>query len=118
MASVLPFRRFDSARLFDHEFEDETDYYDSIRDSLGFESYWRVPGIADFNICAYRGEWTLHYDGGCGRAGSRILLSPTWYELWQAADLLIRQSGDLHHLMIEDFDAILPKAELELLTAD
>lgn len=65
---------------------------------------WSMYEIRDFGAVAYEGDYTVHYDGGWGIAGSESVMNPTYLQLWQIADRLIRQSGDLHHIFIEDFN--------------
>lgn len=76
----------------------------SVGDENGCETtVWCDYAVRDFAKVAYEGDYTVHYDGGWGIAGSESVMNPTYLQLWQIADRLIRQSGDLHHVFVEYF---------------
>lgn len=80
------------------------DWVNDIGEENGCQTTcWSMYEIHDFGAVAHEGEWTVKYDGGWGIAGEEKVTNPTYLQLWQIADRLIRLSGDLHHIFVEDF---------------
>lgn len=75
-----------------------TDVLEKIQDEHGFESVWSVPKIDDMNAIFGYVEG-VEYLGNTEIIGKEV----TWLELWATADRLIKQSGDFHHIFIENF---------------
>lgn len=84
----------------------EIDHYNAVADANHFRSRWSIPGVADFSAPhPYTNKWFLLYDGHWGeRAVTVTIEGSTWLDLWRAADTAITESGDEHHVFIEDFD--------------
>lgn len=71
---------------------------DKIEEEHGFKTIWSVPKIDDMNAIFGYVE-SVEYLGCIEIIGKEV----TWVELWATADRLIKQSGDFHHIFIENF---------------
>lgn len=80
-------------------------------------SIWSVSNILNINEIAFSGVgMDLVYICNFGTTCQITLPeNPTWLDMWKAADLAIRTSGDLHHIYIEQFRR-LDDATIELIT--
>lgn len=81
-------------------------HYASVRQDLGIkESQWSMYQVADLN-CRHpwsgvdRVEYVNHWGD---RPVVKSINGLTWAALWVAANACIRDSGDEHHVYIEDF---------------
>lgn len=78
------------------------DFYGKIQDLLCLQTIWSIFTVDDFRKVPFPEAEVITYNGGWGRSGSIELETwATWEDLWIAADQLITQSGDLHHIFIE-----------------
>lgn len=75
-----------------------TDVLEKIQDEYGFESVWSISTVDDMNSVFGFVE-SVEYLGCIEIIGKEV----TWVELWATADRLINQSGDFHHIFIENF---------------
>jgi hypothetical protein len=97
-----------NARVFtknstnDDELDQRIDFYGEIQENLGLQTIWSIFTVDDFRKVPFPEAEVITYKGGWGRSGSIWLETwATWEDLWIAADKLIVQSGDLHHIFIE-----------------
>jgi hypothetical protein len=91
----------------DHNFDLKTQHYDAVKQHLGIrDSEWSIYSVNDlyephpfpgFNSVVYRN----HRGEGTVRA---TINGSTWADLWLAADVCIRESGDEDHVYIEEFE--------------
>ncbi len=100
----------------DQAFELKSDHYETIQNSNDFYSRWSLYDVDDLthphgysqSVLVYQNHW-----------GGKVVLIPitglTWVDLWRAADLAIKKSGDDHHIFIEGFCAN-DQDQLELCT--
>ena len=90
------------------QFDRQFDLYRHVQDTHGFASIWSTYDVQDFDaphpypsdvILQYRSHW------GTEKQQERQypVMGATWLDLWRAADLAIRDSGDQHHMFIEQF---------------
>jgi hypothetical protein len=95
------------SELTDEQEDQIRDFYREVRLLLDIKhTTWSIHSMRDFNHIVTEGRMILQYDGGWGTSGEIELLSPSWWEVWQAADKLIGQSGDSHHIFIERVEHI------------
>lgn len=92
----------------------EEEYFaslDAIAEENNFASSWSL-GDTDFSAIPFPGATRLRYrvntffvDGGKKDVWHSVDLPArsTFLDLWKGADKLIRESGDHHHLFVEDF---------------
>jgi hypothetical protein len=88
------------------ELDNKFDYFDNISDQHLFKTIWSVYEVEDINDLAFTGtDLILRYSHHWGEETlTRALPSyPTWLDMWKAANSLINESGDDHHIFIEDF---------------
>lgn len=71
---------------------------EKIQDEHNFESTWSISEVDDMNAIFGYVEG-VEYLGNTEIIGKEV----TWLELWATADRLIKQSGDFHHIFIENF---------------
>jgi hypothetical protein len=90
------------------QFESKMDYYSSFKSDNGLRSIWSIyelpihgflrdhpyPSDAFIVYTQHWGEGRKHYP----------VQGTTWADLYRAADLAIRESGDDHHIFIEHFE--------------
>lgn len=88
-------------------FDAKMDYYGEFKSENGLRSIWSMyelpvhgflekhPYPSDSFVC-YTDHW------GDGRKHYPVM-GPTWGDVYRAADLAIRESGDDHHIFIEAF---------------
>jgi hypothetical protein len=82
-------------------FDSKMDYYSEFKSDNGLRSIWSIfelPIHGFLQDHPYRGAATVSYQG-CYAA----ILGQTWADLYRAADSVITQSGDDHHIFIEGF---------------
>jgi hypothetical protein len=89
-------------------FNEKMDYFSEFQSANGLRSIWSMfeldvgcfdeshPYLSDAFIV-----YTQHW--GKGRKHYPVL-GTTWGDVYRAADLAIRESGDAHHIFIEAFD--------------
>lgn len=86
-------------------FERKHGYYSQVRDEMKFRSTWSIYEIDDFytphpypsdSFVVYTNHW------GAGRKHYPVM-GPQWIDVWAAADLAVQESGDGHHVFIENF---------------
>lgn len=84
----------------DAEFDKNADLLDAIAKDNNFNTVWstRVTAKDIKKKMPYRME-SLSYQGHTIKISKFI----TWLEAWKAADVLVRKSGDTHHIFIESF---------------
>lgn len=86
---------------------DAMDYWSQIRDDNDFLSIWSMYEVGlDANAVVREDlRWALEGGATLIYQDEKMLLSmtarPTWLELWNLVDGIIRGSGDEHHLFIE-----------------
>jgi hypothetical protein len=90
------------------EFEQMADFTDGVSKILGIEnSVWSNDDCTDFTAIPFPDARILEYDGGWGKACEKRFTQttgPTWAQIWKAADELIKESDDLHHIYIESVE--------------
>lgn len=82
-------------------FDDKMDYFRAYQIEHGFASIWsmyELPVHGFLQNHPYPSDAFVYY----GR-GHVPVIGPTWGDVYRAADLAIRNSGDMHHCFIEGF---------------
>lgn len=76
-------------------------YYGEVRSLQKFISEWsnNVVEVNGFDQPFAAGIVQVKY----ASEDAIILEDPSWLDMWKAADTLIRQSGDMHHIFVENF---------------
>jgi hypothetical protein len=100
----------DAYRQDNAVFESKMDYFDSFKTENGLRAIWSLyelpvhcfiqphpyPSDAFIVYTQHWGEGRKHYP----------VLGTTWGDVYRAADLAIRESGDGHHIFIEGFEVV------------
>jgi hypothetical protein len=88
---------------FDRKFE----HYDSVRKDLGLNAIWSITEVDNLNerhpypsdaFVVYKNHWGENKQVHCAVYGG------TWAAVYVAANACIRNSGDEHHVFIENFE--------------
>jgi len=87
------------------DFTRKSDHYSAVADQLKLDSIWSMYEVEDLNqphpfpdslqVC-YASHWGP-------KPVYTAITGLTWADLYRAADQAITQSGDHHHVFIEDF---------------
>ena len=89
----------------DAEFYRKYDHYDSVKTELGLRSRWsiyEVENLADRHPFE-NADRVVYKDHWGNKTVSASIQGLTWAALFRAADACIRNSGDEHHIYIEQF---------------
>lgn len=96
----------------DHEaYSVKSNYYTEFAEQQGLRSVWSVFSVEDFQEeHPYKGADLLVYEDHWGENPVQVAIEgPLWGDLFRAADVVIKASGDSHHVFIEGFKAVSPK---------
>ncbi len=86
------------------QFKTKSSLYDKICSENKFSSIWSMFEVTDFSAVPFPEARAVTYTRNWGKPVDFMLpINPTWLDLWKAADQLIKESGDNHHVFIEDF---------------
>lgn len=84
-------------------------YFDQVKSSNKFRAVWSLyneTDVGSFDLPhPFQGATHVYYDCHWGDHGAQdiVIGGDTWLDLYRAADIAIRQSGDGHHVFIESF---------------
>lgn len=89
----------------DRAFTSKNNHYESVQKDLGLrDSTWSMYEVNDLNDTApYTATTVTYRDHWGGKPVVRPIVGSTWAALWVAANACIRDSGDEHHVFIENF---------------
>jgi hypothetical protein len=93
---------------YDQESQDsdrKREHYDSVMKDLGLDAVWSLYEVENLNEChPFNGAQEVVYRNHWGERTVRVpIYGWTWAALYVAANAAIRDSGDDHHIFIEDF---------------
>ena len=100
--------------MTDERFNELYLYYASIGRTFDACSIWSIYEIPYLLKRAYCGRFNLNYSLHDVKS-EPLPEDPTWYDIWVAAEYMIRKSGDMHHIFIESVRFVAP-GELEFQT--
>ena len=83
------------------QFDAKMDYYRQFQRDNGLSAIWSIYELPVHGFLSdhpYRGAATVSYQ--CCHA---VILGQTWADLYRAANSVMEQSGDDHHIFIEGF---------------
>jgi hypothetical protein len=85
-------------------FDGKMDHFSSVQEAEGFISVWSDYGVTDMDSPhPYPSDAVVVYDTLESEPVRSPVLGSSWRDVHRAADLAIRESGDLHHIFIEGF---------------
>jgi hypothetical protein len=86
-------------------FESKMEYYDAIRVGAKLRAIWSIYDVTDMTQDhPYEGALQVAYkEHWGGQPVFAEIQGSTWADLYRAADQCIRNSGDDHHIFIEQF---------------
>lgn len=85
-------------------FDSKYDHYSSVKEDLGLSAVWSVYEVADLNERhPFEGATKVHYKDHWGKPVTKDIVGATWAALYVAGNAAIRDSGDDHHIFIEQF---------------
>jgi hypothetical protein len=84
--------------------DEKFDYYNQVREDLGLDAVWSIFEVENLSERhPFVGVTTVIYLAYGSGDHEVTIEGDTWKSLYVAADTLIRDSGDGHHIFIEDF---------------
>jgi hypothetical protein len=84
--------------------DEKFDYYNQVRDELGLSAVWSIYEIDNLSDRhPFEGATKVIYRAYGSGDHEVAINGTTWASLYIAADTLIRESGDNHHIFIEAF---------------
>jgi hypothetical protein len=84
------------------DFETKMDYFRRFQEEHKLETIWSMYELPEHGFLQdhpYPSDAFVCYQGG-----HVPVFGSTWGDIYRAADWAIRNSGDQHHIFIEDFD--------------
>lgn len=88
----------------DLAFETKNEHYTTVAKELGLSAIWsiyEVDNLSDRH--PFFGATKVHYKDHWGKPVTKDIVGATWAALYVAGNAAIRDSGDDHHVFIEDF---------------
>jgi len=84
--------------------DEKFDYYNQVREDLGLNAVWSIFEVENLSERhPFVGATKVIYRAYGSGDHEVTIEGDTWKSLYVAADTLIRDSGDGHHIFIEDF---------------
>jgi len=84
--------------------DEKFDYYNQVREDLGLDAVWSIFEVENLSERhPFVGATKVIYRAYGSGDHEVTIEGDTWKSLYIAADTLIRDSGDGHHIFIEDF---------------
>lgn len=90
----------------DRAYTKNRDHFEQVQKDLGLmDSIWSMYEVPDLNVRhPFEGAQEVVYRNHWGEKTVYVQINgSTWAALWVAANAAIRDSGDDHHIFIEDF---------------
>lgn len=88
----------------DQSFDTKSQHYSDVANELGLSAIWsiyEVDNLSDRH--PFFGATKVHYKDHWGKPVTKDIVGATWAALYVAGNAAIRDSGDDHHVFIEDF---------------
>ena len=80
------------------------DHYDAVREELGLSSVWSIYEVENLSERhPFESATKVHYKDHWGKPVTKEINGLTWAALFVAGNAAIRDSGDAHHIYIEQF---------------
>ena len=84
--------------------DEKFDYYNQVREDLGLDAVWSIFEVENLSERhPFKGVTKVIYQAYGSGDHEVAIEGNTWKSLYIAADTLIRDSGDNHHIFIESF---------------
>lgn len=106
MQSKLNQALHDIREIENNSFEKNWKELADIAKNNNFQSRWSVEEVSSEKMSKQvpLKIKTIQYQGNTFKVKAKL----TWLELWKIADQIIKNSGDEHHIFIENFEPINP----------
>ena len=90
--------------MTDQEFDIKFDYFSQVREELGLSTVWSIYEVDNLSERhPFEGAKKVIYRAYGSGDQEVAIIGSTWAALYVAANKLIRDSGDNHHIYIEAF---------------
>jgi hypothetical protein len=90
--------------MTDQEFDVKFEYFNKARDELGLNAVWSIYEVDTLHEThPFKGVTKVIYKAYGSGDHEVAIDGNTWKSLYIAADTLISNSGDNHHIFIESF---------------
>jgi len=84
--------------------DEKFEYFNQVRDELGLDAVWSMYEVDNLSERhPFEGAKKVIYRAYGSGDHEVAIVGSTWAALYVAANQLIRDSGDGHHIYIEDF---------------
>jgi len=84
--------------------DEKFEYFNQVRDELGLDAVWSIYEVDNLSERhPFEGAKKVIYRAYGSGDHEVAIVGSTWAALYVAANKLIRDSGDGHHIYIEDF---------------
>ena len=84
--------------------DEKFEYFNQVRDELGLDAVWSIYEVDNLSERhPFEGAKKVIYRAYGSGNHEVAIVGSTWAALYVAANQLIRDSGDGHHIYIEDF---------------
>ncbi len=91
--------------MTDTEFDIKFNYYETVREELGLSAIWSIYEVKNLSEPhPFKGAKIVSYKVYQGNEYQVEINGLTWAALFVAANAVIRDSRDGHHIFIEHFD--------------
>jgi len=91
-------------------FDRQHTYFESFREANGLQAIWSIYELDQhgfLDLHPFEGATHVVYDSHWGQGDPEAeIQGGTWADLYRVADRVIQQSGDNHHIFIEQFTPI------------
>jgi hypothetical protein len=89
----------------DRAYTSKTEHFEKVQEELGVSAIWSMYEVDDLNAPhPFEGAKEVVYRSHWGPKPVHVAINGlTWAALYVAADAVIRDSGDTHHIFIEHF---------------
>jgi len=85
-------------------FSTKSDHYSAVQEQLGLSAIWSIYEVDNLNERhPFEGATKVHYKDHWGKPVTKEINGGTWAALYVAGNAAIRDSGDDHHVFIEQF---------------
>jgi hypothetical protein len=81
----------------------KSNHYDEVANEHGFKTIWSMNEVEDLRNPFAGSATHVVYAGYQNPPIAFPINGNTWVDLWRAAEMAIKASGDNHHIFIEDF---------------
>lgn len=85
-------------------FDAKLEHYRTVAEEMKLNSVWSIFSVKNLNAQhSFTGASKIHYKDSWGKPVTKDIVGSTWLSLFVAGNEAIKESGDKHHIYIEQF---------------